>query len=178
MSICLIGCALPTKIIVKEPVGPSPASVSDAASREGRLQVFSARERAPSDVNKEMFLGNEFDHNDYLYEKAHTDYFVYDAQGKLVEKVKNASAVKDLSPIPVHLPAGTYRIEADAELSNGSAFTVDLPVVIKPGLTTAVHLGKDWKPKAKPVASLPLVRIYEGRIIGWRADASNQEPKP
>ncbi len=68
----LVGCASAPKLAVREPVGPARTAQVRAAA-EGQLAGYSARERAPVDLNKEEFLwNNDFGRNDFLYEPAHT----------------------------------------------------------------------------------------------------------
>ena len=165
----LAGCASPTQLTVHQPRGPSPTARADA-SDESALQVYSARERAPIDLNLEEYRANDFGKNDGLFETAHTGYSIYAPGGSLVQKVKNARDISDATPARVTLPPGQYTIKADAELPDGETFTVNLPVVIEPGKTTTVHLEPDWKPAGKPANADSLVRVYDGRILGWRAE--------
>ena len=68
----------------------------------------------------------------------------------------------------VALPAGSYRVEADAVNCDSDRVKVLLTVVIQPGRTTLAHLEGDWAPMDQSpetqVAKLPC-----GRAIGWRA---------
>jgi hypothetical protein len=166
-SLCLMGCASSRQVAVLEPVGPAPAGRPGAA-REGVLQVYSARQKADVDVNEEEFrYNNDFGRNDFLYEPAHTDYTIYTPQGKLVEHVKNARDPEDAQPALVALPAGTYKVKAQAEI-NGTPTTVMVPVQIAPGRCTPAYLEGDWQPHGQ-YDKAQVVRLPDGQIAGWRA---------
>lgn len=165
----LAGCAsAPTRIAVVQPVGPAPAG-STGASSDGQLQVYSAREKAPLDLNaQEYFWNTDFGRNDFLYEPAHSGYSLFTADGNLLNRVRNARGWSDGKPAMVTLAPGVYRIEAEVETDNGALVTAEVPVVVKPGQTTIVRLDRDWKPSAKQVERHELVQAYDGRFIGWR----------
>lgn len=164
------GCASPTSLTVRQPLGPAPSGESSPVT-EGALQVYSARKKAAIDVNRETFFWNQdFGRNDFLYESGHTDYTIYSPQGKVLQQVRNARDRNDDTPAVVTLPAGSYRIEAEAERNDGVSLPVNMTVVIKPGQTTPVHLERDWAPPATHVEGDSLVRVYDGRLIGWRAE--------
>ena len=165
MLISPAGCATPTKTVVLEPVGPAPFGRSESVS-EGNLEVYSARERAlghivASDVVEEEGGG---------YESAHTDYTIYTTDGKVVKEVHNARNVNDPNPARVSLPAGQYRIQANAEAGNGWTTPFEIPVVIKPGLETVVHLEPNWSPPRQYAHTGSLVQSADGRIIGWQVE--------
>ena len=165
LLISLAGCATPTKVAVLEPVGPAPFGRSKSVN-EGSLKVYSARERAlshiiASDVAEEEGGG---------YESAHTDYTIYTAEGKVLRAVHNARNVNDPNPARVSLPAGQYTIQANAEDRNGWTTPFEIPVVIKPGLETVVHLEPDWSPPRQYANKGSLVRSADGRIIGWQVE--------
>lgn len=175
-AVWLAGCAAVPNVAVIEPVGPAP-SENPEAQGDGSLVIFSARTPAVADLNMETWRwNNDFGRNEFRYEPAHTDYTVYTRAGEVVQRVSNAHDLKDETPSLVTLPAGAYRVEAEAVNCDGNPVSVILPVVIKSGQTTTVHLEGDWNPmgyKDAEVARLPC-----GRIIGWRASdagfASNQ----
>jgi hypothetical protein len=168
--IWLAGCATGRKVAVVEPVGPAPA-LSESGSGDGSLTVDSARVPAVVDLNREEWLmNNEFGHNDFKYEPAHTGYTIYTKSGELVETVRNAHDVTDPSPTKVALAPGAYRIEAEAINCHGSRIPVLVPVVIKPGEPTLVHLEGGWRPQVYTEGDV--ARLPCGRIIGWRASAN------
>jgi hypothetical protein len=86
MALCFAACASPAKITVQERVGPPPAGASAAVASLGSLQVFSARERAPIDLNMEEYCANEYGNNASQYEKAHTGYILCAEDGKVLKK--------------------------------------------------------------------------------------------
>ena len=175
-AVWLAGCASAPNVAVIEPIGPAPTGVSQAQG-DGSLVIFSARTPANVDVNMETWnWNNDFGKNEFMYEPAHTGYTVYTRNGELVKRVSNAHNPNDETPSLVTLPPGAYRVEAEAVNCDGNPVSVILPVVIKAGQTTMIHLEGDWNPMGyqdTEVAKLPC-----GRIIGWRAAegefASNQ----
>jgi hypothetical protein len=169
----LVGCASAQKVTVLEPVGPALTGWAGTIA-DGKLQVYSARERAPVDLNREEFLwNNDFGRNDFLYEPAHTGYTIFSQDGKVLKQAGNACGLNDGKPALVTLAAGSYQIEAEAERGGGASLTVDVPVVIKTGQTTVVHLERDWKPSTKLADKHAFVQAYDGRFIGWRAQGAD-----
>jgi hypothetical protein len=166
---CMAGAASAATYNILEPVGPAPTGPSAPVSG-GNLQVYSARERAPIDPNLEEFFANEYGKNECLYEKAHTGYVIYAPDGQIIKKIKNARGLYDEIPALVTLPAGTYKIEALGELNDGEVFKTNIPIVIKSGQMTVIHLESDWRPAGKTVDPQSVVRMYDGRMVGWRAD--------
>ena len=161
------GCASAPQVAVLEPVGPAPMG-HPKSSAEGSLVVYSARERAPMDINREEWLWNsDFGRNDFLYELAHTDYTICMQDGKVLEHVRNARNVDDPEPVRVTLLPGSYRIEAEAEEDGGGTVNVTIPVVIQPGRTTTAHLAGEWKP-VQHFTDADVVRLPDGQIAGWR----------
>ncbi len=53
--VCLVGCASSAPLTVSGPVGPAPTKGVKAPGSSS-LQVYSARVRAPLDLNREEFL--------------------------------------------------------------------------------------------------------------------------
>ncbi len=57
--------------------------------------------------------------------------------------------------------------------------TVVVPLVIRAGQTTTVHLEPDWMPSDELINPIRLVRLADGRIIGCRAEqALTQHSQP
>jgi hypothetical protein len=174
----LVGCASAPNVAVREPVGPAPTGQVGAIA-DGQLQVYSARQRAPVDLNVEEFLwNNDFGKNDFLYEAAHTGYSIFTRDGTLLQRVSNARSWNDGQPTLVALAAGCYKIEAEVEGDNGVSLVADVPVVIKAGQTTVVHLGRDWKPSSAPPDKHALVQAFDGRFIGWRGQCEEIASHP
>src|ERR1039458_3076409 len=87
---CLVGCASTPQIAITEGVGPAPTGQAEASGKSV-LQVYSARVKVLTDLNREEFLwNNDFGKNDFLYEAAHTDYTICRRDGKVFQRVRNA----------------------------------------------------------------------------------------
>jgi hypothetical protein len=167
--VCLVGCASPAHLAVSEPVGPAPTG-SAMTSAGSELQVYSARVRAPVDLNKEEWLwNNDFGRNDFLYEAAHTDYTIYTQDGKVFKQVKNARNYEDPKPAVVSLPPGTYKIEARAR----DFGWVTIPVVIDQNKLTVVNLQRSLNPAVESVDRSNAVLLGGNRIVGWRANLAS-----
>lgn len=164
------GCASTSKVVLNEPVGPCNA-VSIQGAGSGYVQVYSARERAPIDLNLETFFyNNDFGRNDFLYAPAHTDYVVFDSEGQVFEQVSNARNPYDGTPAVVQLPAGRYTVQAEAEEPGGMTATMVIPVVVLSGQTTAVHLEPAWKRPGELERPGTVVALADRRIIGCRGE--------
>ena len=162
-------CASSKNYVVNEAVGPAPGQKIESA-QNGILQVYSAREEADVDLNQQIFFwNNDFGKNDFMYEPAHTSYSIFTHNGLLYAHVRNALDQNDEVPTRVSIPAGSYTVEAQAEGGNVTTVKVIVPVTVKAGETTVVHLERDWKPSKHQAQENELVRAYDGRIIGWRA---------
>lgn len=149
----IAGCATPLALA---PVGPNP-NILPLASGTGRLEVFSA-------------LAGHAEGNDPTWFR-HTDYYLCDARGKELRVVRDALGHYSQIPCQVTLPAGAYLIKACGK----GILEADVPVVIKPGVTTEVHLDGEWQPPAD-AAPASLVSAPEGYFIGWRAPAATPAP--
>ena len=116
----LIGCSSSGKVAVLASIGPAPTD-GRPTTRDGSLQVYSARQPARVEFTTQEWLwNNDFGRNDFLFSSAHTDYAVYDEQGVLRRRVQNARDANDSEPAIVSLPAGCYEIQAET-LRNQSA---------------------------------------------------------
>jgi hypothetical protein len=167
-SVLLVGCASAPRVVVDEPLGPGPAGGAQGTG-EGSMVIYSARAPAYVNFNEvEWRWNNDFGKNAFLYEPAHSDYTVYTQSGEVVKRVRNARDANDETPTVVTLPAGSYKVEAEAVNCDANRVKVLMPVVIKAGQTTMAHLEGGWNPagqyKETEVARLPC-----GRVIGWRA---------
>ncbi len=163
-AVCLGGCVSPAHVTVSEPVGPAPTA-GMMKSAGSQLEVYSAREREPVDINKEEFLwDNAFGRNDFLYEPAHTDYTIYTMDGKVFKHVKNARNYEDSQPAAVSLPPGEYKVEARAR----DYGWVTIPVIVEPHKLTVVNLQPGLNPAVKSVDRADAVMLGGDRIVGWR----------
>ena len=152
-AIWLAGCASPPKLGNLEAVGPEIRS-SDRMSGNGWLQVYSAT--------------RQYDTGGNTFYYPHTNYVIYDAQGKIVKRVRNHVGIMDESPAVVTLPAGSYKVLA----KHPGYGQVMIPVVVSASQATAVHLDGAWQPPrgAKEGA---LVRLPDGECIGFRAEVNS-----
>lgn len=169
LMVCLVGCATAPRVTMLEQVGPGPALAAQHSS-EGYLQVYSAREKALIDLTGEEFIwNNDFGWNEFLHAAAHTGYSIYAPDGHLLQRVRNTTGMNDANPTLVKLSPGVYRVEAEAEDYNDITLSVTVPVCIKPGLTTSVHLDDNWNPPAAMTKEGDqIVRLPNGNIVGWR----------
>jgi hypothetical protein len=144
----LTGCS--TNPIAVAPVGPNPALSGHSVS-EGTLQVFS------------NIIGHSRGDNPPWYQ--HADYYIYDLQGTLLKHVNNTIGYYESAPRMVPLHAGTYLVKAPAN----DYMWVKVPVTIKGGQTTRVHLDDKWIPPAGTPNGL-VIRMPNGEPVGWRHD--------
>ena len=144
VTLLLTSCAS-TPIHPVAVIGPSPAD-----GQAGYLQVFSPVEERE-------------DWDRPVYYRLHVGYKIFTPEGKLVRELKNAaySSQEDTLEL-VSLPTGQYQVKI-----NGKQVTVE--VSIKPGRTTVVHLDGSWQPPGN-VKNNDLVRLPDGKIVGWRAN--------
>jgi hypothetical protein len=168
VAVCLVGSAWSSPLTMSGLVGPAPTERAKA-SASSLLQVYSARVRAPIDVNQEEFLwNNDFGKNDFLYEPAHSDYTICTRNGKVLERVRNARNPNDPELTVVSLPPGDYEVKAKAR----NFGLVTIPVVIEAGKLTTVNLQRGENPVVESVAKANAVLLGGYRIVGWQAKTS------
>jgi hypothetical protein len=152
----LAGCS--TETVVLDPVGPVPLVASDADS-DGILRVYTQKE-------EENDVGNQFPY----YRR--TDYKFYDSNGERREIVNgNNIGEYQATPRGIRLPPGVYTVKALAAVGLGEVVTI--PVVIKAGRTTEVHLNGSWRPPSDTPAN-QLVETPAGLPMGWRVTPSDR----
>ena len=144
------GCSS-TPPVTLAPVGPNPIGFA-AASGDGQLQVFSAQS------------GRDEGENPTWYR--HTDYDIYNQDGKRLEHVHNGVGYYSQAPRVVTLPAGEYIVMARA----CDIMQVRVPVVIKPSETTSIHLDGKWRPLMNTPGA-QVVTAPSGYPVGWSAGA-------
>jgi hypothetical protein len=137
-------------------VGPGPLASGSVTAGTGRLEVFSGLAEESDNQNQ----GSK----DPVW-RQHTDYTLYDAQGKLVEHVDNTVGHYARAPRLVSLPAGNYTVKARA--SGGQ--WIEIPVVVESDRTTQVHLDKRWT-LPSGTSKTEIVCAPEGYPVGWRAE--------
>jgi hypothetical protein len=164
----LVGCASAPTVVVNGPVGPRPGQAA-GGTEKGSLVIYSAPRLAPVDVNEaEWRWNNDYGKNPFLYEPAHTDYTIYSKDGQVLKHVRNAQAPDDSTPTVVTLPAGSYKVEAEAVSCDGSRVQALMAVVIEPQATTVAHLADHWKPMGQSTAT-EVAKLPCGKAVGWRA---------
>jgi hypothetical protein len=154
LAILLAGCATSPNGMVLQSVGPAPTSIANPAAPDGSLLVFSAYE-----------VNADFSSRD-PHRPEYSDYKILTADGQLQQVVHNNSGTILQRPKQVALPAGNYRVVAEA---NGYGF-VTIPVLVAPGETTIVHLqgGVAW-PDNPAFGQSNAVRLPDGEIVGWKS---------
>jgi len=169
-TVVLMGCASAApKVTALGTVGPC-SRVGAGLTGNGTLTVHSARRIPNLDPKGNLQEWFPDGNCEALYELAHTDYKIYSADGKLFKQVRNVRGMNDSKPTAVSLPPGAYTIEAEAERKGDlAALSVVVPVVIDPGLVTAVHLESKWRPRDARDGGDEVVRLPDGRIIGCKA---------
>jgi hypothetical protein len=149
-AVMLAGCA--SAPIALAPVGPDPTAYTGAGPT-GRLVVYSA------------WQGHGEGNNPSFYQ--HADYYIYNPQGRLIRHVDNTIGHYEQVPRPVSLPAGKYVVQSWAK-GFGNEW-VKVPVVIRPGETTKIHLDDGWSIPSG-VSPMEVVSVPHGYPVGWRAD--------
>ena len=154
IALLLAGCATSHNGMVLDSVGPDPASTVNPAVPDGSLLVYSAYE-----VNAD-FSSRDTRRPEY------SDYRILTADGQLQQVVHNNSGTILQRPAQVGLPAGNYRVVAQA---NGYG-SVTIPVTIVAGETTFVHLqgGVAW-PDHPAFDQSNAVRLPDGEVVGWKS---------
>jgi hypothetical protein len=140
--------AAPAPDVAGEPKAAAPASSS---SRNGDLVVYSAT------------YSPTLEQSEY---PAHTNYTIATVHDQVIEHVTNATGSFNSRPARVSLPAGEYHVRAQY---NGGRF-VSFPVVIEPDKTTVVDL--DGEAISQGRAAREMVRLPDGRVVGWSAKSS------
>ncbi|HVM60693.1 MAG TPA: hypothetical protein VMV72_07485 [Verrucomicrobiae bacterium] len=173
MSLCgavfaLAGCSSMDQMAVLSPVGPAPTQ-SSPTTGHGSLQVYSANApTGPDFMEQEWTWQSQFYSGDLLHSPAHSDYAIYNQHGTLIKWVRNARNPYDPKPTIVSLPPGSYQIEAATDGGESGIFPVRVPVVIKSGQTTQLHLGDGWQPNLCDTHDF--VRLPNGDLAGWPAN--------
>jgi hypothetical protein len=154
-SLLATGCAIAPSTAVQETVGPRVAAA--APTRPGVLQVYSRSIWTTADDLETSLL-------------SYSDYDIQAADGTLLKRVINGDEV----PERVELPDGRYTIVAQSDISG----TVSVPVAIEAGRTTVVRLDQEAEKAFAGIAAADLVRLPEGRAIGFRAKGAAPRRNP
>jgi len=123
-GVLLAGCATDKSGIALDAVGPVPAQSAAVSSTSGTLVVYSAYE-----------VNADFNSRD-PYRPEYSDYRIFTADGKLLQRVHNNSGTILQDPASVELPAGKYHVIARA---NGYGY-VTVPVIVEAQQSTILHL--------------------------------------
>ena len=153
-AVWLSGCASDRDRLVLDPVGPGSPQRLPASSSAGTLIVYSAYDTGANWNGRDPDLPK------------HSDYKIFSRDGNLLRAVHNDADAILLAPAPVKLPAGKYRVVANA---NGYG-RVTVPLVIQAHQVTVLHLegGGVWSGEAN-FNQTNTVRLPDGQIVGWRA---------
>lgn len=149
-------CAFtPTPSVVVAPVGPAPDRrlPAPAATDVGYLEVRTAMRAYVSE--REM-------------NRIHTAYGIYTPDGRRFKSVQNAQSLNSPEPQVIALPPGAYAIKAWAD----GLILVKVPIVIESQRLTRVNLEAGDAELAKQAKPEQLVRLPNGRIVGWSATAT------
>ena len=153
----LAACANPSQPLTTEPVGPVP-SINSQSTREsasvGYLRVYTAREE----------VGDGY--HDF---RPYADYTILSSDGRVFRKVVNSVAYQSVGPANVELPTGTYTVVGEGEFYS----SVQIPLVIKSGQVTLVHLDGGWTRPVANARARDLVKLPNGEVVGWRAATAN-----
>lgn len=150
LTALLMGCA--SKPMALNPVGPDPLG-PEQFSDNGRLEVYSA------------ISGHTEGNNPTWYQ--HTGYYIYNQSGERLRYIDNKRGHYERAPMVVKLPPGKYVVKAKAK----DYFWVNIPVEIKAGKLTEVHLDNSWQPESDTAAN-EIVTAPAGYPVGWSVAAS------
>ena len=152
-AILYSGCASQRNNVVLDTVGPVQLPKPDPISmNEGTLMVYSAFDPGP-----------HFGASD-PYRPVYSNYEIYSVDGKLLKKISNHDNTMLQRPLGVGLPPGKYSVEAPA---NGYGF-VTVPVIVKAGQSTILHLEGGSSFGSHLANDTNLVRLPDGQVVGWR----------
>ena len=139
------------------PVGPNPSGPKSTTS-SGALQVFSSRVLETGDYNQGAM--------DPAWLQ-HSGYYLYDLDGRLLRHVAENVGEYAQAPRHVILPAGQYILEARST----DYGWLKVPVTIKSGRNTNVHLDDQWMPPLNQ-ANGKVVSLPNGKPVGWVVNAA------
>lgn len=166
-SLVFTSCAMNHKPVFLGPVGPAETKPLQSV-HEGELEVYTARRQRDVYPNLVDYVSEN--RWDMVFFKGHTDYTIYTAKNELYRRVRNAHSADDGTPTLVRLPAGIYRVSADAEDYADDIIPVMITVEVVPGQKTTILLARDWRWIIPPSRREELVTLPNGRPIGWRAE--------
>lgn len=151
-----VACMTQQPVTLGNAVGPDPMGQTQSTSM-GFLKVYTALYTYSA--------MNTYPLTDMTYYSVHTDYSIYDTNGRLLKNINNAAAYHEPTPKTVALPPGRYTISG---YTDGDQL-VKVPVVIQPGRSTIVNLETNKNNRFQGAEGSDVVRASDGRIIGWSA---------
>lgn len=140
--------AAPIPPITFAPAGGGSPTGPEIATPSGQLQVYSALRGRREGDNPTW--------------KQHSDYYVYNENGRRLEHVKNTVSYYQQRPRAISLPAGSYVVKAQSQ----DYGWVKVPVAIEGGRTTTVYLDDSWQPTSY-ARNVQVIRAANGQTIGW-----------
>jgi hypothetical protein len=143
----LSACAIQRGPLALPTIGPAPVETS-AGKGLGNLVVFTA-----------WVVDRSFDR--------HTGYILISDDGKLDKPIRNQADAFDQRPAVVVLPPGKYQVIAPSE----NYGRIKVPVLIEEGRTTFIYLDSSSQPRVAKSEMNKLVKMPDGSIAGWAADA-------
>jgi hypothetical protein len=144
----MAGCATRAPLVVRNPVGPE-RPLPRRPRTDGDLLVYSA-------LRVGTYAQSEY--------PVHTDYVISTQDDRIIERVANQAGSFDANPARVPLAPGKYHVKALVERGG----YVIVPVVVEAGKTTVVALDGEALSQ-NLAANDDLVRLPDGRVVGWRA---------
>lgn len=145
VAVAWSGCVIAPPLVLTTPVGPPPRPAPSGPV--GFLEVWTEMEPDdPSDDYPTFHYG---------------PYTVLSRDGRVAVAVPSEG-----TPKIVTLPVGTYDLRAQT----GTYGKIVLPVAVREGETTLVYLDPDKKPDVRNAKEAEIVRLPDGRIVGWRAN--------
>jgi hypothetical protein len=160
VAVLLAGCvSKPRNTLTLDPVGPLTGAAVGAFTRPtGYLEVYTATE--------------PYDDGGFVYYRQ-TPYSVYDDKGRRVKSVVNRVGMTDQRPMTVPLPAGEYRVYAQAE----GFGIVEVPVVIVGTRLTEVHLERGGIKDPSQIPENARVQLPDGRTVGRRGERASGDSR-
>ena len=156
ISVVIVGCSSnPTTVLVSA-IGPSPSAPINGALSDGQLQVYTATEGHDEDA---------------VYYYPHSAYTIFGANGEKVRYVRNHIDRYDETPQIVSLAPGAYTVRGRAD---GYGY-ITVPVIVKSGRRTSVYLNRTRRPVLSQAEERLLVRLPDGRAVGWRATSAHHD---
>lgn len=162
-------CITQQPIRLTTAVGPDPLLPAQPTA-QGFLTVYTVLkthyvERCYDDLNLPLGVNSDYWAPTQLWYRVHADYRLYDPRGHRLQTIHNEAAYHDPHPKVVALREGPYTI---AGWGDGQEL-FNVPVLIKPGRLTVVNLDANPGQLFQGAPTSAVVRIPDGRIIGWSA---------